>query len=516
MKKTPQTTQKRGFFARIFGKSSPEPPRNPQKRHYAAAKIGGALQNWQPQNWSADALARSDLDRLRARSRSLARDNDYMRRFLQMAENNIIGREGFLLQMRVKMDNGAADTLANQAIESAFWRWARRGVCEVSGGLSFADVQRLLIRSVARDGEALVRHIVGFDNEFGYALQILDIDRLDTDFNRAASQAQNAVRMGVELNAYSRPVAYWLRTAHPHDQHATQSLNVRERVPASEISHIFLHDRPEQRRGFPWVASAILGLQNLGGYQEAAIIAARIGAAKMGFFTKNDEADHFMPPIDGETQTNANGGVDLIDTVEPGTLHELPQGYDFKSFDPDYPHANYDAFVKATLRGIASGMGASYHNLANDLENVTFSSIRSGTLEERDNWLALQDWFINAFLFDVFDNWIQAALLCGAIKLPSGKALPASKLDKFGQHHWQGRRWQWVDPFKDIAAAEKAVALGVKSRRQIADELGVDFDDVIAQLEQETQLLQEKGLFRQPEKNQNTKETDDDDTTKDP
>lgn len=516
MKKTPQTTQKRGFFARIFGKSSPEPPKS--KRSYAAARPIGALQNWQPQNWSADALAQSDLDRLRARSRALARDNDYMRKFLQMAENNIAGREGFLLQMRVKMDKGdSPDQLANQAIESAFWRWARRGVCEVSGGLSFADVQRLLIRSVARDGEALVRHIVGFDNEFGYAVQVLDIDRLDTHFNRAASENQNAVRMGVELNAYSRPVAYWLRTQHPNERASVSHATVlRERVPAHEISHIFLRDRPEQRRGFPWVASAIVGLQNLGGYQEAAIIAARIGAAKMGFFKQTEDADNFMPPIDGEMQSNSRGGVDLIDTVEPGTFHELPQGYDFTPFNPDYPHANYDAFVKASLRGIGSGMGVSYHSMANDLEGVNFSSIRSGTLEERDNWLALQDWFANAFLFDVFDNWIQAALLRGAIKLPSGKALPASKLDKFRQHHWQGRRWQWVDPFKDISAAEKAVALGVKSRRQIADEMGVDFDDVIAQLEQEQQLLNEKGLFRQPEKPQNTKETDDDDTTKDP
>lgn len=175
------------FFARLFHRSSPEPPR--AQRHFAAAKPFGALQNWQPHNWSADALAQSDLDKLRARSRSLARDNDYMHRFLQMAENNIIGREGFILQGRVTMSNGAADTLANQAIERSFERWARRGVCEVSGSLSFADVQRLLIRSVARDGEALVRHIIGFDNGFGYALQVLDIDRLDTDYNRTATHS---------------------------------------------------------------------------------------------------------------------------------------------------------------------------------------------------------------------------------------------------------------------------------------------------------------------------------------
>lgn len=503
MKKA-STTPKRGFFARIFGKKSPEII---HQRHYAAAKPTGALQNWQPQNWSANALAQSDLNRLRARARALARDNDYMRRFLQSTENNIVGREGFLLQMRVQMDSGAPDELANKAIETAFYRWARRGVCDVSGSLSFTDLQRLLIRSVARDGEALVRHITGWDNDFGYALQVLDIDRLDTDFNRDANTQQNAVRMGVEINAYGRPVAYWLRTQHPYDKPMAQALHLRERVPADEISHIFLHDRPEQQRGFPMIASAIIGLQNLGGYQEAAVIAARIGASKMGFITQSEDAD-FAPPIDGSTENNAHGGVDLVDSVEPGTIHTLPPGYGFASFDPDYPHQNYDAFVKATLRGIAAGMGVSYHSLANDLEGVNFSSIRSGTLEERDNWLALQDWFINAFLFDVFDKWVQAALLLGAIKLPNGSALPAAKLDKFKNHYWQGRRWQWVDPFKDIAAAEKAVALGVKSRRQIADEMGVDFDDVLNQLAREQQLLTEKGIQTAPNTNTNTDKKD--------
>ena len=36
--------------------------------------------------------------------------------------------------------------------------------------------------------------------------------------------------------------------------------------------------------------------------------------------------------------------------------------------------------------------------MANDLEGVNFSSIRSGTLEERDKWAADQQWFIETVL----------------------------------------------------------------------------------------------------------------------
>ena len=59
---------------------------------------------------------------------------------------------------------------------------------------------------------------------------------------------------------------------------------------------------------------------------------------------------------------------------------------------------------------------------------------------------------------------------------------------------WQGRRWQWVDPVKDIEAGERAVALGVKTRRQICAEQGLDFDEVIAQLAVERSLMESVGL----------------------
>lgn len=117
--------KKRGFFARLFGRREAVP--KTARRNFAGARPVGSLASWQPQNWSADALARSDLDRLRARARSLARDNDYMRKFLNMVESNVIGRDGFALQMRVLLDNAdKPDALANKAIEAAFSRWARR------------------------------------------------------------------------------------------------------------------------------------------------------------------------------------------------------------------------------------------------------------------------------------------------------------------------------------------------------------------------------------------------------
>ena len=140
---------------------------------------------------------------------------------------------------------------------------------------------------------------------------------------------------------------------------------------------------------------------------------------------------------------------------------------------------------------------------------MNFSSIRSGTLEERDGWMTLQDWFANALLYDVFERWLAAALLAGAIKLPSGNALPAAKREKFTACNWQGRRWSWVDPLKDIKTHEAAVAMAVKSRRDICAEMGLDFDDVIAQIAAENALMAEMGIANPPPAAAPTQETED-------
>jgi lambda family phage portal protein len=155
----------------------------------------------------------------------------------------------------------------------------------------------------------------------------------------------------------------------------------------------------------------------------------------------------------------------------------------FQPFNPDYPSAMFADFVKANLRGIASGLGVAYHALANDLEGVSFSSIRSGTLEERDSWMMIQEWFSSSFLERVFAEWLPSALAFGQVTMVNGSALPMAKIDKFRPHSWQGRRWEWVDPLKDIEADIAAINAGLKSPQSVAAKLGLDYEDLLVEIQ---------------------------------
>jgi len=456
------------------------------RRNYAAATVNRLNAGWSTLSLSANSDIHRSLDAVRARSRKLANDDEYVRKWLGMVATNVIGPEGVMLQARVYDAPGRPDTGANSAIEAAWARWGAKGVCDAAGQLSMVDLEQLIAKTAARDGEFLLRWVRGQDagNEFGLALQVLDIDRLDTQLNRPAEPGVNAVRMGVEVNAYGRPVAYMIKNNHPGDLYQSLSGlqgNTHTRVPASEILHDFVHERPEQVRGMPWAHAAMIRLNNLGGYEEAAIIAARVGASKMGFFTTPDgQAEVVSTSSNPDDGSSTDPGLAM--DADPGTFQSLPEGVQFQPFDPDYPTAMYGDFVKANLRGVASGLGVAYHALANDLEGVSFSSIRSGTLEERDVWMMIQRWFIDSLLERIYAVWLPQALAMGQVRLANGSELPLSKLDKFAGHRWQARRWEWVDPLKDIEADVAAIRAGLKSPQQVAAKLGLDYEDLLLEL----------------------------------
>lgn len=478
------------------------------QRGFHAAQMTHLTASWATSGLSADAELRNDLPAMRARCRSLANDNDYMRNFLRMVGTNVVGHKGFSQQLRIQDPSGQPDQLANNAIEQAFARWSKRGTCDVTGKLSFATLQRLAVRTVARDGEALVRKVrdTGL-NGFGFGLQIIAIDRLDTTLNQHAANG-NVIRMGVELNSYGRAVAYHLLTSHPGDGvYRAQSGQRYERVPAEDIVHLFIQEDPEQTRGIPWAVSAMTRLNHLGAFEEAAVIASRIGASKMGWYKRADGS-----PLAGLPGAQQGVQGDFLQEAIPGEFGVLPDGYDFVGFNPDYPHQNYGPFTSACLRGVTAGFGVSYHSLTNDLEGANYSSLRAGTIAEREEWKTLQCWFAEALLENVFEDWLRMSLLLGAIRLPNGTALPASKFDKFNAVEWQGRRWPWTDPVKDMQAHVLAIDNNLSTRRKVMAEQGEDFADIAAQLALEKELLEELGLAAQAAKQPPADPPDDEET----
>jgi|CXWL01.1.fsa_nt_gi lambda family phage portal protein len=463
---------------RAFGADAPAPVA--EARAFAAGASDRLSAGWITHNSGINADLEGSLLALRARSRDWAVNTDMGARFLELVQDNVVGAEPPRLQVRAKLRDGSdtLDEVANQAVEDAWWGWCQRGACDVTGQLSFGEVCRTVVAAAARDGEYLVRRVRAASLPCGYALQLLDVDRIDGSRNAApALRGGNAVRMGVEIDALGRPVALHLYSAHPGDSGSGLAPKpMADRVPAADLLHGFVLKRPEQVRGYPWAASVLKRANTLDTYEQYAVVAAKIGAAKMGFYTVDKDA--VSADLTWDQYKDATGA--LVQDVEAGMLEALPPGVSFESFNPDYPHQNFGAFVTVCMRGIAAGLNVAHHNLTGDMTGVNYSSARIAELNERRHWRALQKWFINAFVRPVFMDWLKTALLTGSVRLPSGATLPADRFDKFAQAAtFQPPGWAWVDPRADIEASTTAMTYDMRSLRQINDEQGVDLEEVL-------------------------------------
>ena len=433
------------------------------KRAYASARIDRLTADWVFSKWSADKEIESALEVVRARCRSLERDNDFARRYLQMVEANVVGRT-FRLR------------LPDMDVAGKFHAWL--DVADVSGRLSGGDLQRQIVRTVARDGECLLLLTRGNADADGLNVQVVESDYLDHTYNEDLPNGRGFIRMGVELDAQMRPVAYHVFDRHPGETGGA-SKGPRRRIPASDLIHVYRAERPGQNRGMPWMQSVVMTLRMLHGYMEAELVASRTAACKMGFFT--------VPPGDDFQ----NDGTDALDRpvtdAAPGTFQTLKSGQTFTSFDPQHPTAQFGAFVKAVLRQAAGGLNVAYNNFANDLDGVSYSSIRSGTIEEREQWIVLQDWFARAALRPLFAAWLEMAEVSGTVTV-------AQAASCYGRDQWVGRRWQWVDPRADLDAKAQEIALGLTAPSTLAAEGGVDYAEVQAQIAKDEALRKSLNL----------------------
>jgi lambda family phage portal protein len=464
------------------------------KRGYSSAATNRLTSDWTTAVTSGDAELRGDLAKLRARARQLERDDDYARRYLKLLLNNVLGHRGVQLQMQVSERNAkgvlVSDTIANHKIEEAWANWGAKRNCSVTGNRTLRQVQKLVLRELGRDGSALILVHRGWDNAFKFALQVLEGDHLDYQYELNGLPGGNYIRFGIEFTPIGKPVAYHILTNHPGDiylPYGSPNVRYRTRIPAYDPAgsepvsclHLFRQERASQSEGVTWMNSTARRLNMLGGFEEAVLVAARAAACKMGFLQKKTPETWT-----GETDGDGNKQME----AEPGIIEELPMGMEFKEWDPKYPTTGHNEYVKGTLRGAAAGLGVSYTALANDLEGVNYSSIRAGLLEEREEWKDVQADFIDDFLDPIFEGWLPMAILAGQLNLPM------AKLAKFQSPEWKARRWPWVDPLKDLQADELAMKIRVKSRRDIIAEEGGDEEDTLQAIKDGEELEKHIGL----------------------
>jgi lambda family phage portal protein len=461
----------------------------PRRRFFGAASSASYL-SWDVPNVSVDHALYFNLERMRARVRDLARNNDYARHFLRLLESNVVGPKGFTLQGR-RYAGKTLDRPFNLQLE---YHWKKAGKLKnaptTCRKMSKRELAALWLRTMATDGEVFEVFYPAHGNRYRFASRIIDASLVDWTKNELLPNG-NRIKMGVEVDEHDAPVAYWVLTRNPSDYLFASPNTAKEhqRFTADRARLTFLQEFPGQTRGISWLAAPAVRAQMLQKFEEAVVIASRGAAAKGGFYEVSEDYQGALP---GESDEDYEPGEMVRKSVEPGEWELLPRGVKAVPYDPQAPPTGVDALTASMLRGIASGMGGPYVHIANNLEGVNYSSIRAGDLEQRGIYRALQQFVIDHHEEPYFCEWAKILRMNPATPI-DGRKLDAC-LDG-DEYRFLGRGWDWVDPQKEVLAHEKAIQLGLTTRgRVIAERTGEDIEDVLDDLQLENEMMIERGL----------------------
>lgn len=473
---------------RELWRSNPSPMPRPRSRMYAGAQASRLTADWVTSVTSADQEIKGSLKRLRSRSRQLVRDNDYAKSAIRVVRNSVIGT-GVRLQAQVmRQRGGRLDTRVNEQIEKAWAEWGRKDSCNTAGQLCFSDIEKLAVSSMCESGEVFIRFV---RQSFGrskvrFALEVLEADQLDEDYNSPSRTPGNVWKLGVELDKFGRPVNYAFLTRHPGDT-AFPTGNPDKRhiiVPAKDVVHLFdrTSARPGQTRGVPWLASAMQRMHHVEGWEQASVVRARASSALMGFIQSP------------EGELDPGGEVydeQRVSGFEPGQFKYLQPGETVTIPDMDSPTGEYEPFLRAQLRAFASGIGCSYEVLSGDYSQSNYSSSRLALLQDRDTWRSIQQMMRDQFYQPVFDAWLEMAVLGGVLNLPTYETEP----ERYQAVRWVFRGYSYVDPQKEINAMKDAVRCGFKTLADCVAENGGDLDELLIARQAELAKLDQMNII---------------------
>ena len=456
------------------------------QRAYQGALVSRLTSDWMSSQLSADAEIRNSLRKLRDRSRELVRNNPYARQAKRTTQINIVGTGMKFQSLVLQQRGGKRDQRINNLIEEAWSEWTQADSCDCAGKYSFHEFEWLAAGALCESGEAIFRIVrKPFGNsEVPLALQIIESDLLDEEYDGKTLNKNNEWRNGVEVDEWGRAIRYAILTKHPGDAYyldysASRKLHIF--IPAEDIIHLFLPERPGQNRGVPWFHSVMADMHQLQGYEEAAVIRARAGASIMGFI-QNDQGE-----LIGDDVQNSQ----RIQSFEPGTFRYLMPNESVTVPDIDYPSQQYEMFVKNKIRRFATGIGCSFETISKDFSETNYSSSRLSLLEDREHWKFCQKYIIDNFHYRIFKEWLDLAVLSGVIDFPDY----ASNSKRYCKPRWTPPAQHYVDPLKEIKAYREAEQAGYMTKSQvIAQTNGGDYDDIVSEIAREQEVAKSLGV----------------------
>lgn len=387
-----------------------------------------------------------------------------------------------------------------------FELWAESAMCDAERQQNFYGLQELAFLSMLVSGDCFALFGMKENKRTPYqtTIRILEADRVGTPESGGESQVtelENGGRIvdGVELDKEGAVVRYYITSRHPLSEENSEELTYTpieafgKDTGYPNILHIMTHERPEQRRGVPFVAACIEYLKQFDRYLTAEL-AAQVVSSMLTAFIINDADGASVGLEDSVDEEEKVTDNDLNLELRPGAIYDLPPGKKIETVNPLRQNTAFQGFCDTFEILIGSGQNIPKEVLIHKYDS-NYTASRSALL---DFWKTVRVYrrkFNQMFNQQIWEMWLSEAVAIGRVEAPGFFDDPAIRRAWCGCM-WNGVTMGHVDPRKEVEAAILRIQHNLSTEEQEAAEYnGNDWSEVIRQRRKEIEALADLQLL---------------------
>lgn len=453
--------------------------------NYGASQRKIANEFWKAASGSADDDILFNLPLLRVRSRDLFMGSPIASAAVLTLSDNVIG-DGLVPIPQVDgeyldMDSQEAEEI-NDEIKNEFNLFANTVECDWNRRNTFYELTRLAFINMMISGDVLgllpLKERIGavYDTK----IRLLEADRVASPDQiygyNGDREDRDRVFGGVELTLDGEVEAYWIAPRHPMvtgggflppidpDEYV--------RIPAfgEETGRpvallVAEMERPEQRRGVPFMSKCLTELKQMQRYIESTTVQNVIKSYFTAFIESqmpsSEMFDRLIEDEDLGDWINYNPyevrlGPGIVNWMRPGDKITFPVN--------SGPDPQFDSYVTSMCKFIGACLGIPFEILLKHFAS-SYSASRAAKLEFWNRVKVLRRLVANQWCQPIYVNWMMEAVARGAWNAPGFFEDPRI-FQAWTKCMWTGSSPGSIDPLREITASERKVKLGVSTLEQ--------------------------------------------------
>ena len=315
---------------------------------------------------------------------------------------------------------------------------------DITNRFSFAQVQQILMRAMARDGDAFAAKVRNGNGD--PKLQLIEAHRVGDPMD---APAPDGMHDGCIFGDYGELIAF----------NIYRSDGTNRQILAQSIMHVVDHEYASGARGVPMLQHSINSIQDEMDILELEKLAVKDNAdvtrviKKTGGYVEGDMA----------AELGAGANYENIAARMGGKLLALEPGEDFQSFTSNRPSPTFTGFLAALERDISQGVLP--YEFVNDPSKVGGASVRLVTAKASRVFEKYQQIIIESLCRPTWGYIIGQGIANG--DLPDDP--------DWADTSWTTPKNVTVDAGRESANDRADVELGMVSLSEIYAQRGMDF-----------------------------------------